>query len=664
MASGSGRDTVLKIDLGGEQILPERIEAVEALSTPFEIALDIIAPLGELDLLPYLGNDATITLLVDGEKQRYFHGYFVEGEFTRESSEGFHYRLSLRPWTHFLSHNAHYAIYQAMTAKKVIQEVLERAGVSDVDYTHLHRDGAEREYCVQYGESDFAFISRLMEEEGIYYYFEHRDGRHVMMLCSRPSSHSFGQPEALTYNPKTLTVFNTDSAARTDSGRKFYLQSWIERVQTGGEKKVVTRDFDFKKPEKPVEATVEVDEADANVPLPQEVFEYPGGYIEESPGKDLNEVTLLSLRADRNTYRGQSQSTGLSCGTKVKVKEHPADRLNGDYLITKTFHGITAERYRSGAGDDEESYNVMFEAVPAKCYWRAPQVTPRPVVQGLETAIVTGPDGEEIYTDEYGRVKVRFPWDRSEAPGEKTTCWIRVSQTGGLGNIIMPRVGHEVLVDFLAGDPDRPVVVGRVFNQSHMPIYALPDNKTRAVWRTKRYGSAGNYPNAKGLDSGAPGANEIRFEDSGGKEELYVHAERDMNTRVRLNETHHVGADQSIDIGHDRNKIVGNDEIATIARDRNAAVGRDQETSISQNDTLNVGTKLKIVVGQEIEIEAGVKITLKVGASKITMDPMSIKIESLAIENKADMTLDLKGTFTTLKGDATLTESGAIVMIN
>ena len=664
MASGSGRDTALRIDLGGEQILPERIEAVEALSTPFEIALDIIAPLGELDLLPHLGNDATITLSQDGEKQRYFHGYFVEGEFTRESSEGFHYRLNLRPWSHFLSHNSHFAIYQNWTAKKIIQEVLNRAGVSDVNYDGLSRDGAEREYCVQYGESDFAFISRLMEEEGFYYYFDHKDDRHVMMLCDKPSSHEFGTPKTLIYNPKTVSVFNTDSAARTQSARKFYLQSWIERVQTGGEKSVVTRDFYFKKPEQPLQAAIDAENADKKVPLPQEVFEYPGGYIDEGEGKTLNEVTLLSLRADRNTYRGQSQSTGLSCGTKVKVEEHPAGRMNADYLITKTFHSITAERYRSGQGDDEEAFNVMIEAVPADTYWRAPQVTPRPVVQGLETAMVTGPDGEEIFTDEYGRVKVRFPWDRSGSPGENTTCWIRVSQTGGLGNIILPRVGHEVLVDFIAGDPDRPVVVGRVFNQTHMPIYSLPDNKTRALWRTKRYGSAGDYPNAKGLDSGAPGANEIRFEDKGGKEEIYLHAERDMNTRIRLNETHHVGADQTIEVGHDRNKIVYNDEIVSIARDRNASVGRDQETTIAQNDTLNVGTKLKIVAGQEIEIEAGMKITLKVGASKITMDPMSIKIESLAIENKADMTLDLKGTFTTLKGDATLTESGGVVMIN
>jgi type VI secretion system secreted protein VgrG len=169
-----------------------------------------------------------------------------------------------------------------------------------------------------------------------------------------------------------------------------------------------------------------------------------------------------------------------------------------------------------------------------------------------ETAIVTGPKGEEIYTDEYGRVKVRFHWDRSSTEGDKSTCWIRVSQTGGLGNVILPRVGHEVIIDFLDGNPDRPVVVGRVFNKENMPIYPLPDNKTRALWRTKRYGDAGSYGAAKSLDTGAPGANELRFEDKGGKEEVFLHAERDMTLRVRHSESHNIGLDQSIDIGGSR----------------------------------------------------------------------------------------------------------------
>ena len=321
-----------------------------------------------------------------------------------------------------------------------------------------------------------------------------------------------------------------------------------------------------------------------------------------------------------------------------------------------TFHNITAERYRSGAGDGEESYNVVIETVPADTYWRAPQVTPKPVVHGLETAIVSGPDGEEIFTDEYGRIKVRFPWDRSDTPGSASTCWMRVSQTGGLGNIILPRVGHEVLVDFIAGDPDRPVVVGRVFNQSHMPVYALPDNKTRALWRTKTYGASASVSPAKTLDTGCPDANELRFEDKSGAEEVFLHAQRDMNTRVRHVESHHVGLDQAIEIGQDRKEQVGRDEFVTIDRDRKVEVKSD--------DSLKVTKNLKVWAGSTIEVEAVSSITLKVGASTIKMEPASIKIESPQINVTANGMLEAKSPLTTVKGDGMLTLKGGITMIN
>lgn len=653
----TSRQTALKIDLGGEQILLERIEAAEGFSTPFDITLDVISPLGEIDLLPHLGNPATVTLSQDDELQRYFHGYVVEGEYSRETSEGFHYQLKLRPWTYFLSNNSEYRIFQEMTALAIIQEVLGKSSMTHADYSGVGRPGSKREYCVQYGESDFAFVSRLMEEEGIYYFFKHKEDRHVLHLSDRPSAHEHGHPKKLSYNPHTLTVFNTDSAARTQSNRQFYLQSWMERVTTAGQKTHTTRDFDFKKPETPVEASVEAShKVEDKVPLPQEVYRYPGGYIESSVGKELGEAALFSLNAQRSTYRGQSQSSGLSCGTKVEVSDHPNGRMNSSYLITRTFHSITAERYRSGGGTGEESYNVLFEAVPADTYWRAPQVTPRPIVHGLETAIISGPDGEEIFTDEYGRVKVRFPWDRSDTPGSRSTCWMRVSQTGGLGNIILPRVGHEVLVDFLNGDPDRPVVVGRVFNASHMPIYALPEHKTRALWRTKRYGATGSYGQAKSLDTGAPGANELRFEDKGGQEEIFLHAERDMNTRIRHIESHHVGLKQEIDIGRDRIEVVGNDESVTIKHDR--------MTKVENDDKLDVTSNIKVWAGSKIDIEAVAGITLTCGSSTIKIEPASIKIDSPMINITAKAMLEAKSPMTTVKGDATLILKGGITMIN
>ena len=423
-----GRKTELRIDLGGEQVLMERLETVEALSTPFHMTLDIISPLGELDLLPHLGKPACVGVSQDDEFQRYFHGLATEAEFTKQSDAGFHYRIVLRPWTYFLSHNRDFAIYQDKDALEIIKGVLEEAGISDVDYTRLRKSWPKRTYCVQYAESDFAFISRLMEEEGIYYHFTHSEDRHVLVLCDGPSSHSDGRPATLTYNPSTVGIFNVDSAARTEGVRKYYAQSWIERVSTGGEAKVTARDFDFEKPERPLEAVSEYNQAHPHDSV--EVYGYPFRYKEESDGKKLGTVVFDALRTDRQSYRGQSQATGLSCGAKVTIEEHLIPQLDGEYVIQQTFHSIAAERFRTGDFSEDQGYNVIVEAVRANTQWRAPRTTPRPVVHGLESAIITGPDGEEIYTDEYGRVKVRFHWDRSGSPGEKSTCWMRVSQTG------------------------------------------------------------------------------------------------------------------------------------------------------------------------------------------------------------------------------------------
>ena len=644
--TGQSRQSSLTIDLGGEQVLLERIEAVEALSSPFVFTLDIISPLGELDLLPHLGKPACVSISEDEELLRYFHGLATEAEFTRVSDNGFHYRLVLRPWTYFLSHNRDFAIYQDENVVDIIKSVLNEADTSDVDYTRLRKSRAKRIYCVQYNESDFAFISRLMEEEGIYYHFTHSDDRHVLVLCEAPSSHSPASPGTLIFNPHTSSVFNVDSAARSESAREYFIQSWTERVSTGAEAKVTVRDFDFEKPERPLEA---IAEENADHPRDKvEVYTYPFRYKEESEGKNLGTVLLDALRTERRLYRGHSEASGLVCGTKVNITNHPNERLNGTFLIQQTFHSIEAERFRTGDTGGESPYSVIFEAVPADTQWRAPRTTPRPVVHGLETAIISGPEGEEIYTDEYGRVKVRFHWDRSRSPGEKSTCWMRVSQTGGLGNIILPRVGHEVLVDFLGGDPDRPLVVGRVFNRTHMPIYELPDNKTIALWRTKTYGQSGDYSPGKDLDTGKPRANELRFEDKGGKEEVFIHAERDMKTRIRYKESHHVGCDQEIKVRHDRSEKVEHNEKVEIDNDRDHKIGN--------ND--------KLVVGNTLYIEAGSKITLKVGASTIKMDSYSIEIKSPTITITADGTAKLTSPMTTVEGTGILTLTGGLVKIN
>ena len=668
-AGTDARQTKMTADLGGEQVLLERIEAVEILGAPFTLAVDVIATLGEIDLMPHLGKPVSVKVFEDDVVLRDFHGLTAEAAYLKESSSGFHYRLTLRPFTFFLSQNRDMAIFQDKSALDIIKKVFADANASDVDYTRLSRSFPVRKYCVQYRESDFGFITRLMEEEGLYYFFRHTKDKHTLVLCDAPNAHEAGTPGTLVFNATSTSVFNVDSQSRSDQSRQ-YIQRFVERVSTGAQAKVTLRDFDFEKPQRPLHA-VHTNEG-KHPHDDREIYQYPGGYIEESHGGDLGKTRLEALRHDRQIYTGESQAAGLTCGAKVAIADHPASRLNGDFLITRTYHSIVSESYRTGGADNENPFNIQFEAIPAKTPFQLPVSTPKPHVSGLETAIVSGPDGEEIFTDEYGRVKVRFHWDRSGTAGEKSTCWIRVAQFGGLGSLILPRVGQEVMVDFLHGDPDSPIVMGWVFNKTLMPIYDLPANKTRALWRTKRYGDTGQYPKAKSLDTGAPGANELRFEDKGGHEEVFLHAERDMNTRIRFQETHFVGQDQTVNIGHDRKDDVGNDETMTVGGNQKLTVTGNQtdevdatrKVTVKADDSLKVGQSLKIEAGTTIEISANTSIELKVGANSIKIEASGITMKGMMVDVTAQADANLSGLQTTVKGTAMTTIQGALVKIN
>ncbi len=641
----------MSIDVGDDQVVLERIEAAERLSRPFTIVADIVAPL-ELDLQPHLGKPAALSLLEDEEVLRYFHGLTVAGDYLRETPTGHHYRLTIEPWTYFLAQNRAMTIFQDLTVIDIIKKVLDAAGISDVDYAKLSKSRVRRTYCVQYKESDFAFISRLMEEEGIYYFFRHEAAKHVMVLCESPAAHVDGSPAKLQYKPTTVSVFATDSTQRFGD-QKYALQTWTERVSTGGETKVTTHDFDFESPEKALMA----DHAAAGAhPRDQhEVFLYPGRYRQEKTGRGEQEKTgaergqtvLEGLRAHRRQMAGTSQAGGLSCGFLMTVEQHPVARMNGRYLITSAYHSIAAESYRSGQRNDEMVFNVRLEAIPADTPYRAPLATPKPVAHA-DSATVSGPAGEKIYTDEFGRVKARFHWDRSGTPGEKASCWMRVDQNGGLGNIDIPRMGEEVRIGFENQDPDKPYIKGRLFNKANMPIYNLPANKTRTVFRSKTYGQPGPYPNARPLDTGAPDANEIRLEDAGGKEEFFVHANRDMNTRVRFKETHHVGNDQEHVVGHDRKAEVGNNE--------QKKVGANRAVTIVETDHLSVGKTLLI--------EAGTSITLKVGESSIVIDPTGIELNASHITVRGGLITEIHGMTTTVTAGGILTLNGKLTKIN
>lgn len=667
------RQAQMSVDLGGEQVLLERAKCIETLGQPFILQVDIIAALGEIDLLPHLGKPIAVHLYEDDYLMREFHGLISAGEFTHESQTGFHYRLIARPFTWWLSHNRDMAIFQDLNVPDIIKKVFGAAGITDFEFktTRTYRP---RTYCVQYRESDFTFLTRLMEEEGIYYYWRHEANKHVMVFADAPSGHVSGEPGSIEYSTTTASIHRVGSSQRGE--HRHFLEKLGEKVSSRGEALATLRAFDFEKPERPLQAQSK--DMNKHPHDEKEFYTYPGRYVQEADGTTLTDIQLAALRQDRQLYLGRTRAVSLACGTTLAVSKHPAGRLNTTYLITHTEHNIQAEEYRAendqDALDDEEETHVAFHAIPASTTFHSPVVTPKPVVQGLETAIVSGPAGEEIYTDEYGRVKVRFHWDRADTTGEKSTCWIRVAQFGGLGNIILPRVNQEVMVDFLHGNPDDPIVMGWVFNKAQMPIYPLPDNKTRALWRTRSYpgGKSTTFPETMKLDTADQGSNELRFEDKAGSEEVFFHAEKDLNTRVRHDSTLQVGHNEDTIIGLDRTDEVKRDETTTIGKDQTLTVVGNQTETIKAKREIEVKATDKLIVGQSQTVEAGTtisisantSITLKVGGSKITMTPSGITIDAANVTVKGQATAKLTSPVTQLEGTGLNTITGGLVKIN
>lgn len=687
----------IDISFGSSHADLVRVEIHEALSELFTITADIVVR-NQVSLSEKLGTSATVTITQDEEPDRVWNGLLTAGEFIDRTPAGWRYRLTLRPVHWFFSFSRFYAIYQDKSASDIVGLTMKRCNLPWKPATF----GISREYCVQYDESDFAFMSRLMEEEGAYYYFDHSGGSHTMVVQTRNASHPKGKPSSLIFNPDARSLHYSDQHEQKDN---YYILSWSESVQTGSETAVGYWDYNF------TDATNLVSsQSSAKKALGQKTVNVQRFAATRDVRADVAraETQMELIESGRQSFTGTSLTPGVRCGEQIEMTDHPVDSYNTAYLLTRVrtvAHGAGFET-SSGIPDDSGTW---FECVRADQQWRPQHVTPRPLVHGSETAIVVGPGGgETIYTDEWGRVRVKFHWDSGVADDRShdTTCWIRVSNFGGLGNIVLPRVGHEVIVDFLGGNPDRPIVTGRLFNSENKPIYDLPGNKTRALWRTKTYGDADAAlgDDAVTLDTGNPGANELRFEDMSGKEEVFVHAQRDMNTRIRNDESHHVGHNQQTKIGLDSEREVGRDSKVKIGKNSTVEIvenesrttkgtcditvqknhtvklladasyttngkntvkvdGEDKQT-YGDKSTISVGDTLSIKGNTDIQIEANTKITLKVGGNSIEISQSGVTIKGIMVSIEGQAMAEMKSPMTTVKGDGMTTIKGGIVMIN
>ncbi len=642
MTKDPARQTSLEIELGKVQMVLRSLNSTEYFSKPFELKIDMLSEHGEADLLPHLGKPALVTIKEDNEVLRYFHGILVDGELiARHEDDSAVYRLTLRPkaWLH--EQGRYFRMFQNMSVRDIIIDTLKtRCGI-EPDIDKLKGGNRRKLYCVQYGESDFGFACRLMEEEGIYYYYRHTIENHVLVLCDSSGAHAPGKVKSLAYAPSSGSVFNVNSLNRFNSSGA-YVQDWREHVTTGGELISTASDFDFKEPHQPLLVSTKAEKAQhPNDAI--EVYSFPGRFYDKSEGEELVKTSLAARRANRRTYRGASRNGALAVGDTFTLTNY--ERFDGDYLLTTCRHSVTGEGHRSGMGGGG-GYLVHFEAVPRETVWKAPQTRPRPVVMGPETAIVTGKSGEEIYCDAYGRIKVQFHWDRDGKRNQDSSCWIRVAQLSHLGSMNIPRVGHEVVVDFINGDPDRPIILGRVYNETENPSakeYPLPKDQTRSIWRSRTTKYKDKKPSGarKMIGDCDPGYNEISFEDLAEQEEIRIQAQRDLNTRIQHDETHFLGNNQTIEIGDNR------------------------KTEIGGNDTTHVGGDMEVQVDGEILIESKKKITLKVGSSTITMTEGKIVIESGTVLNEGHMQSQIAsgGNFVQT-GPAGVTVKGTMVLIN
>ena len=689
MPIGDTRDAVISLPIPARATI-ERFEAVERLSELFVISVLVLCD-DFVDFFPHLGEPVAIRVSHEGEAVRAFHGLLFEADYVGETGAGHRYHLTLRPWLHILSRNLDYAIFQEKGTVDIIKAVFETRARSDVDFSKLSGAYAPRDYCVQYRESDFAFVSRLMEEEGIYYYFRHDADRHTLVLCDGRSSHEEADYSSLPFvNPTGGIRLIGDTRLQTDR-----MWQWNERVGSGGEGDVKLRNFDFERPDTPREGGY--GEGVKTPAEKAEIYDFPSRFLEPDDGKTRGEMILQSARRQRQAYVGEGDATGLFCGALVKLARHPVDRLNQDYLITDLRYSLETQTYRSGDASDLTPSLVSVEAVPADTPWRAPFATPKPVARGPETAIVTGPAGEVIYTDKYGRVKVRFHWDRSGSAGEATTCFIRVSHNSAgkdFGSVILPRLGQEVIVDFLDGDPDRPIITGRVYNASEMPPYPLPDKSAKSVWRSETIGATGPYDGAENPPSGQA-FNEICMDDTGGKEQLFVRAQRDALTMIYNDDTYTVQRDETGRVGRDRKTNIKNNETFTVEQGdvkydvskgkRVSTIQMNDELTVTQGDTkttVSQGNKtttvsmgnysndvamgnysLKTDLGS-VAVEAMQQIELKVGGNSVKIDQTGVTINGIMVKVQGQAMLQATAPMTQINGDAMTTVKGGIVMVN
>jgi type VI secretion system secreted protein VgrG len=594
-----------------DDLLFHGMHAREELGRLGEYQIDLLSTKGELDPDTILAKAVSVTLALPDEATHYFNGFVTR--FSQHGRYGRYHRYMavVRPWFWFLTRTADCRIFQDKTVPEILQKVFADHGVADfqLDLTSTYRKWT---YCVQYRETDFNFISRLMEHEGLYYYFSHTTNKNTMVITDSYSGHvPFPKYAELPFiAPERLARADIEHVMTWDFSRE---------VQPGV---YVHDDYDLERPS--VELRTKKSFPRSHSLSSAEVFDYPGTYVQKPHGEQYAGVRIEEFASQFEVAQATSNARGIAPGCLFTLTDHPRTDQNREYLIRSVSYDLEFSAYEGVPEPGGASYRCSFAAMSSKQPFRPRRTTPKPFVQGPQTAMVVGPAGDEIYTDKYGRVKVQFHWDRLGETDENSSCWIRVSHPWAgknWGAVATPRIGQEVIVDFLEGDPDQPIITGRVYNAEQMPPYDLPANKTQTgiKSRSSLSGSPDNF-------------NEIRFEDKKGSEQLFIHAEKNQDIEVEHDETHWVGhdrkktidRDETTHVKHDRTETVDNDETITIHANRTERVDVDETISIGasrsitveRNETATVALMRTHTVGINEAISVGAAQEITVGAAQ------------------------------------------------
>ncbi|MCF5629462.1 type VI secretion system tip protein VgrG [Pseudomonas syringae] len=575
--------------LGPDVLLLKEMSGGDELGRLFSYDLQLTSVDGALDLNQLLGKPMSLSVQLAGGAQRYFHGIVARCSQNVTRDQFASYQVTLRPWLWLLTRTSDCRIFQNLTIPQIIKQVFRDLGFSDFEDA-LSKPYREWEYCVQYRESSFDFVSRLMEQEGIYYFFRHEKDRHVLVLADAYGAH---QP-APGY--ESVPYFPPDGQHR----ERDHINDWrlAQEVQPGS---LELNDYDFQRPS----ASIDVRSA---MPRPHTagdypLYDYPGTYVQSQDGEHYARTRLEALQSLHERIELSGNARGLGAGHLFSLTGFGRQDQNREYLIVGARYYLAQESLESGASGGGVQFELGLSCIDAQQTFRQLASPQRPIVKGPQTAVVVGPTGEEIWTNKFGRIKLHFHWDRHDQSNENSSCWIRVSQAWAgknWGSMQIPRIGQEVIVSFLEGDPDRPIITGRVYNAEQTVPYDLPANATQSGMksRSSKGGTPANF-------------NEIRMEDKKGAEQLYIHAERNQDVIVEVDESHSVGHDRFKSIGHDETVLIGNNRVRIVKQDDVLAVGSSKTDSVSQSYIIEVGENLRLVCGKSVlELNASGQINI------------------------------------------------------